>query len=129
MANILVITNEAILLVLISTTLRLDGHTVVALSDPLEALESEVAPQPPIDLLVTDIEMKPISGFELVTRLTKTGFTGPVLFSSGYPSLSSIVSASLGSRSILEKPFTAAQLRVAVRSALTRDRRKPSVAA
>src|ERR1035441_9616229 len=107
MANILVIDDESVLLGLISNTLRLDGHNVTAFCDPIAALNSQEAGQLSIDLLVTDISMKPISGFELVKRLIAAGFDIPVLFTSGYPALSDAVANSLGKRSILEKPFTA----------------------
>jgi DNA-binding NtrC family response regulator len=119
MATILVIDDEALLLGLICNTLRLAGYDVIALSDPLIALDHQRKGQFPIDLILTDIAMKPISGFELVNRLTKAGFENPVLFMSGYPALSHVVENSFGRRSILEKPFTAAQLRTAVRSNLT----------
>ncbi len=122
MANILVIDDEVMLLDLISNTLRLDGHHVTAMSDPLAVLEFQRAGQSPVDLLLSDISMKPISGFELVKRLTKAGFNSPVLFTSGYPALSEAVANGLGERSVIEKPFTAAQLRAAVRRALARTR-------
>jgi DNA-binding NtrC family response regulator len=124
MANILMIDDEPLLLGLISNTLRLDGHKTIALSDPLDALDYQREGQSPIDLLLTDIDMKPISGFELVNRLTKAGFDGPVLFTSGYPALSGAIANSLGQRSILEKPFTAPQLRAAVRGTLSRSKPK-----
>jgi DNA-binding NtrC family response regulator len=126
MSNILVIDDEAVLLDLIATVLRLDGHTVIAMSDPLAALDClRGAELLPIDLLLTDIEMKPISGFELVNCLGKTGIIIPVLFTSGYPALSGAVANSLGERSILEKPYTAAQLRTAVSKALRSSKAKP----
>src|ERR1700722_9293171 len=107
MANILLIDDEPVLLDLISRILRLDGHDVDAINNPLEALASYGGGTKAIDLLVTDIDMKPISGFELVKRLSKTGFCSPVLFMSGYPALAAAVSESLGDRAILEKPFSA----------------------
>src|SRR6185437_5005631 len=118
MANILVIDDEAVLLELICNVLRLDGHEVAAVSSPLAALEYQVSGLMPLDLVLTDINMKPMSGFELILRLGKAGFTGEVLFTSGYPAMHSAIAASLGSRNLLEKPFTAEQLRVAVRGAL-----------
>ena len=47
MANILLIDNEQVLLSLISTTLRLEGHGVSAMCDPLVALASQCAGQAP----------------------------------------------------------------------------------
>jgi DNA-binding NtrC family response regulator len=119
-ANILVIDDEPVLLDLISNTLRLDGHNVTALSSPLAALDAQAVRHPPIDLLLTDISMEPISGHELVRRMSKTGFTGPVLFMSGYPALTADVAEALGECTALEKPFTAVQLRSTVKRVLAR---------
>jgi len=122
MANILVIDDEAVLLGLIASALRLDGHTVRALSDPLEALEGAGDAEFPIDLLVTDIGMRPISGFEVLQRLVKRGIRCKALFMSGYPAMTGAVSAGLGPHALLEKPFTAQELRSAVSKALAAGR-------
>ena len=114
MAHILVIDDESILLDLISRTLRQDGHTVTALGDPIAAMESAADGKPPIDLLLTDVNMRPISGPELVKRLTRAGFHAPVLFMSGYPSFSITIAGTGGVYSVIDKPFTIAELRVVV---------------
>ena len=46
---------------LICNTLRLGGYDIIALSDPLKALDHQGKGNSPIDLLLTDIAMKPIS--------------------------------------------------------------------
>jgi two-component system OmpR family response regulator len=129
MANIMVIDDEALLLDLISNTLRLDGNTVISMSDPLAAIDYLNSGQPVVDLLLTDIDMKPISGFELVKRLVKNDFGSPVVFLSGYSGLSAAVTDSLGVRSLLEKPFTAKELRAVVRNSLARVKPKSTRAA
>jgi len=123
MANILVIDDDPVLLDLISTILRQVGHQVTAIADPAEACESFCAGDA-IDLLLTDITMRPISGFEVVKRLTFLGFHGSILFTSGYPALSGAVASALGERAIIEKPFTAAQLRSAVGRSLAKMKPK-----
>lgn len=120
MAHILVIDDEEILLDLISNTLRLEGHDVDAFTDPIAALDLKTFHECPFDLLLTDIHTKPISGFEFVRRLTAAGISIQVLFMSGYPALSNAIGAHLGDRCLLEKPFTAQQLRAAVKKALHR---------
>jgi two-component system, NtrC family, nitrogen regulation response regulator NtrX len=129
LANILVIDGEAVLLDLISNTLRLDGHHLIALSSPIAALGAREAGHPPIDLLLTDIDTEPISGFELVKRLSKKGFNGAVVFMSANAAVAAAVSESLGERAVLEKPFTAARLRMTVRRGLARSKVKPASAA
>ena len=112
MANIFVIDDESILLDLISNALRLDGHKVTTFSEPMSMLA--VPGCPLMDLLVTDVEMRPINGFEVAKRLIMRGFQGPILFMSGY----SYPRDSSDRRLVIEKPFTAGQLRAAVSKAL-----------
>jgi DNA-binding response OmpR family regulator len=114
MAHILVIDDESVLLDLISRTLQLDGHTVTALTDPIAAIDSAGGGKPPVDLLLTDINMRPISGPELVKRLTKAGFNAPVLFMSGSPALSNDMGGTGNAYSVIDKPFTISELRVVI---------------
>jgi DNA-binding NtrC family response regulator len=123
-AHILVIDDESVLLDLISRTLRHDGHTVTTASDPIAAMESSSGRKQPIDLLLTDVDMRPINGFELVRRLTRMGFNAPVLFMSGYPDLASAMACCTDPYSFIDKPFTIDQLRVVVSRILANHARK-----
>jgi DNA-binding NtrC family response regulator len=129
-AHILVVDDEHILLDLISSVLRTDGHTVTSLSDP--SLASDYVKNAAIDLILTDVTMRPISGFEMVKRLTILGFEGRVLFMSGFSNLSAAISRSVGVRAIIEKPFTAIELRRSVKRVLSGTKAKatqPSILA
>ena len=114
MAPILVIEQELVLLGLISSTLRLDGHTIIDTSDPIEALSIVERRKQEIDLVLTDAETTPISGFEFVKRLTAKGIDIPVLFISGCPNLAGVIASTLGKSSVIETPFTASALRRSV---------------
>jgi DNA-binding response OmpR family regulator len=94
------------------------------LCDPLAAFEFFRSGKLPIDLVLTDINLSPLSGFELMKRLSKRGFKNPVLFMSGYRGLADAVAGRFGQRTLLKKPFTAMQLRSAVRKALQRSNPK-----
>jgi DNA-binding NtrC family response regulator len=121
-AHILGVDDEDIVLDLIATVLRSDGHTVTALSDP--SLASDYFNIAAIDLILTDVTMTPFSGFELVKRLTIFGFDGKVLFMSGFSNLSASISRSIGEWAVLEKPFTAMELRKAVKRILSGTKAK-----
>jgi two-component system OmpR family response regulator len=123
-ANILLIDDEPLLLDLTSTALRRDGHRVMPMSDALSALDSYRLGHDAVDLVVTDVSMSPVGGFELVKRLEALGFRGEVLFMSGYAAVSEGIADSLGEGSIIEKPFTAAQFRSAVNEALAGSKRR-----
>ena len=122
-----VIDDEPLLLDLISATLRSEGHAVHAVADPLAGL-SLCQSQSGVDLLITDVDMRPISGFEVVKRLRLSNVEIPVLFMSGYPNVSGVISKTLGESAVLDKPFTAAQLRTAVNRALRKNETSPRAA-
>ena len=118
MARILVVDDEPVVLELITLALQLQGHDVTAVGNPLSALDPTCVSPADIDLLVTDVNMKPITGFELVSRFNDMGFQGQVLFMSGYSALSVAIAGKLGKSAIIEKPFTVETLREAVAKAL-----------
>lgn len=118
MSTILVLDNDAVLLDLISTVLRLDGHNVIVRNDSIVGLDVCAGGCPPVDLLLTEVDVKPITGFELAKRLRKAGFNSPVLFMSGDTALVGAAGESLGNSAALAKPFTANRLRRAVKTAL-----------
>jgi DNA-binding NtrC family response regulator len=118
MARILVVDDEPVVLELITLALQLQGHDVTAVGDPLSAFDPTCVSPANIDLLVTDVNMKPITGFEVVSRLVELGFQGQVLFMSGYSALSVANSGKPGKSAIIEKPFTVETLREAVGKAL-----------
>jgi DNA-binding NtrC family response regulator len=123
MAVIVVIDDEPVVLELLGMVLRLDGHDLQPLSDPVAAYEVITSAETAVDLVITDAGLKPISGFELVNRLRMRGILCPVLVISGHHGLNAPPSG--GPMEILEKPFTAAQLRAAVNDALTPMKAKP----
>jgi DNA-binding response OmpR family regulator len=119
MANILVIDDEPLLLNLIAQRLELDGHRVTAFENPLAIFEPSPENRQPFDLLLVDVDMRPINGQEVVRRLCQQGFKGSVLYMSGYSNGQELP--------LIEKPFTVAQLREAVSAALSRVSRETPV--
>jgi CheY-like chemotaxis protein len=125
MAHILVLDDEPTLLGLVSATLQGAGHTVTPMSDPLAAVEAVGSGSLAIDLLLADVTLGPISGLEVMKRLIALGFSGPIVLMSGYSGLSAAISQTMGARAVVEKPFTATELRNAVSMALSRSQTRP----
>jgi DNA-binding NtrC family response regulator len=123
MARIFVIDDEPMLRDLVSTLLRLDGHEVTVMADAVAAYDAIIAAQPPIDLLLTDPDVKPVSGVELVNRLRKGHIACPVVFMSGKHGMAGVITESLGQGAVIEKPFTSKQLRSTVKKSLTAARK------
>lgn len=126
MANILLIDDEPVLLDLLSASLKKDGHNVAAISNPLAASDLFKSGEAAFDLVVTDVEMRPISGFEVVRQLLHIGWCGAVLFMSGHSSHSGALAGQPGKGAIIEKPFTAVEFRSAVARALIRGKSESS---
>ena len=124
MAIILVIEPDIILLGLISSMLRQDGHTVVATIDPMQALTIAEEQTQAIDLILTVVEMQPISGFELVKRLTLKRIGIPAQFISGFPSIARVIASTYGVDAVIRKPFTAPALRKGVAKFLAKSKHR-----
>lgn len=77
MVNILVAEDNENIRKLIVTYLESDGYEVLSASDGLEALKTMDTES--IDLLVADIMMPGMDGYELVRSLRDSGYTLPVL--------------------------------------------------
>ena len=114
MANIIVIDDEPIVLELVLATLKFSGHSVTPLSGPLDVFDLPAEVLQAADLLLTDVSLKPISGFEVVRQLSLRNIHPKLLFMSGYSGVASAISDQYGENCVIEKPFTLAQLRAAV---------------
>jgi CheY-like chemotaxis protein len=126
MARILVIEHDLNLLNLISSVLRQDGHTVTETSDPTEALAIAERQPKDFDLILTDVELHPISGFEFVRRLTIKGIHIPTQFMSELPGIAHVIASTIGAHAVIEKPFAAPTLRKGVAKFLADCNRRSS---
>lgn len=77
-ARVLVVDDEPNILEMISDCLSLSGFEVALASDGFQAHQLMRAKN--FDLLVTDVNMPKMDGFELVDRLRKAGDDTPVIF-------------------------------------------------
>ena len=82
--TLLVVDDEPAILTLMWRLLRADGYTANWASGASQAMEGVQAIPTPIDLLVTDVVMPGMSGFELATRIQTQYPETKVLFLTGY---------------------------------------------
>jgi DNA-binding response OmpR family regulator len=113
-ARILVVQNDPVLLGLVSGSLRPEGHIIIEARSPTEALRIPPHEFQTIDLVITEINCKPISGIELIRRLARKGINVPVLFVAASHTLANVLANSFGRSSVIEEPFTGAELRASV---------------
>ena len=98
--------------------LRVKDHEVLVAGDGMEALEVAAAHDGEIDVLLTDIVMPRMGGYELAQRFRKIRPTTKVIFMSGYADDEASRRDAGEAKHFLQKPFTAAQIHRTVDEAL-----------
>lgn len=110
MAFILIVEDDEVVLGLLSSMLRREGHEVREANSALLALDILEAEKHRCDLVLTDFEMKPMNGLQLVNRIVQKSPTMKILFMSGYPTVAHAIEERFGSEALLIKPFPAQEL-------------------
>lgn len=102
----MVVDDEAAILALLRGTLVASGFEVCEARSAAEAIEVARL-QPRFDLVITDVQMPDVDGFELAHRLDRYGHAGKFVFISGYCDSPSVEERMKGlNGAFLEKPFT-----------------------
>lgn len=116
--RILVVDDENSILEFVSYNLRKEGYEVTCASDGDEAVR--VAEQDPFDLVILDIMLPGIDGYE-VCRSIRAKSDVPVLFLSARDTeLDKVVGLELGGDDYLAKPFGIRELQARVKALLRR---------
>ena len=117
MGKILVVDDDPDMQKLILTALQADGHAVVQALDPAEGLA--LLASEPVDVVITDFMMPKMNGVEFLERLHLDHRDQKCIMITGYGTTDAIVGALREQVcDFLPKPFTIAELRGAVSSAL-----------
>jgi len=117
--TILLVEDDEIMRSLTRRLLVEQGYRVLEASDGKAALESLAANSGDVDLLLTDVVMRGLSGPELVTRVSRSHPSVKVVYMSGYTGELIAEHEILKSGiALLEKPFTRSTLLKTVHSSL-----------
>jgi|GEM_PF-1293008 len=117
--TILLVEDEELVLMMLTELLKTEGYTILEAANG--ALALDVARNHPgkIDLLVTDMSMPSVTGWELAARLEKEGCKIPVLYMSGYSDSDVEEHGKLVNEAgFLQKPFQPAELFALIRRIL-----------
>lgn len=118
MARILAIDDEQAILAALERVLRRDGHEIVCVTEPAEALSMDLAR---FDLVLCDVMMPELDGFDLVRRI-RPCFDGPIVFlTAKVAEEDAVVGYGLGADDYVRKPFGAAELRAKVAAHVRRE--------
>lgn len=122
-ARILVVDDEDAITDLLATALRYEGFDVAVASGGREALSVVRSYRP--DVVLLDVMLEDIDGFEVIRRMTAEGMRVPVLFLTARDMPEDRVHGlTLGADDYICKPFSLAELIARVRVALRRNGRK-----
>ncbi len=118
MAAILVLDDVEDASVLVGKILKRKGHTVHASTDEDEALSH--ARKMPVDLAILDINLKKMSGIEVLARLKGINPSMKAIMLTGYPTQATVQAATgLGADAYCVKPIDRAELEAKVAKVLT----------
>ena len=111
--HVLVVDDEAAVRTVIQAILSREGYRVLDSGDPWEALE--VVETHPISLLLTDVSMPRMNGYELAMRIESLRPDTKVLFMSAYAEHGQL----LRKPKFIAKPFSADDMVQAVSNVLS----------
>jgi two-component system, OmpR family, response regulator len=118
-ARLLVVDDEPNIRELLSASLRYAGFDVATAADGNEALRAARAQRP--DLLVLDVMMPGVDGFDVVRRMRGEGLQFPVLFLTARDSTDDKVTGlTLGGDDYVTKPFSLEEVVARIRAVLRR---------
>jgi two-component system OmpR family response regulator len=116
----LVVDDEPNIRELLAASLRYAGFEVSTAQDGVEALRSAAAERP--DLLVLDVMMPGLDGFDVVTRLRRDGVDAPVLFLTAKDAVADKVAGlAVGGDDYVAKPFSLEEVVARIQALLRRS--------
>jgi CheY-like chemotaxis protein len=108
------------------TMLEGAGHRVIEAESTEDAIE-QFGGMESLDLLVSDLTMPGMSGFELFDRLAERLPSLRVVFISGSASAADLETSARKGAPLLEKPFSADTLASTIREVLSSDMTRPPI--
>jgi signal transduction histidine kinase/ActR/RegA family two-component response regulator len=121
--TILLVEDEAQIILIANNMLTMLGFTVIEASNGKEALELYQKNAADISLVVTDMGMPVMDGFELFHELKKLNPELPIIISSGF--VNTVVTSRIAREDIaglVSKPYSFAQLREVLKSVVENNR-------
>lgn len=120
-ASLLVVDDEESLADMVATALRFAGYQVALAPGGIEALKA-VRTAPP-DLIVLDVNLPDLDGFEVCRRLRRDGHEMPVIFLTARDELDDLRTGfRQGGDDYLTKPFSLEELGLRIEALLRRSR-------
>ena len=117
--KVLLVEDELTLSMIIKDTLDEEGFDVIQAETGKKGLELFFNTKP--DILVADVMMPEMAGFEMVSKIRKTDKTTPILFLTARSAIKDVVSGfELGASDYLKKPFNMQELIIRIKVLVNR---------
>jgi len=117
--RVLVVDDEPSIVDAVATSLRYEGYAVAVAASGREALRA--AEDEPPDLVILDVMLPDLDGFEVTRRMRAGGLTSPVLFLTARDALEDKVTGlTVGGDDYVTKPFALAEIMARTRAILRR---------
>jgi DNA-binding response OmpR family regulator len=117
--TVLLVEDETALSAIIADTLESEGFSCICSTNGQDGLQMFRHKKP--DILIADVMMPKMSGFEMVEEIRKTDKTTPILFLTARSSIEDLVSGfEMGANDYLRKPFKIQELIVRIKALLNR---------
>lgn len=127
--RLLIVDDDPEILMALETYFEMEGYEVVSASDGGDALKL-MGQEPGFDLVLLDVVLPTMSGFEVLRKSEEQGFTSPVLMISGRGDQENILRGfGLGAQDYIVKPFNPEDLVERTEALIGRDsaQREPFV--
>ena len=117
--TVLLVDDDAALLEVMSIVLSSEGYRVVTAADGAEAMK-EVGREAGLDLVVLDVMLPRISGFEVLKKIRESSDVPVVMLTAKGQSVDKVVGLELGADDYITKPFDTKELLARIRAILRR---------
>lgn len=117
--KVLLVEDEQTLAMIVKDTLEDEGFDIILAKDGMAGLKSYFDFKP--DVLIADVMMPQMDGFEMVTKIRQTDKNIPILFLTARSAIKDVVNGfELGANDYLKKPFNMQELIVRIKSLVNR---------
>ena len=124
MKKILIIEDEESIRTVLEDDFRLENYDVIVASDGIEGLVK--ASIPDIDLIILDIMLPGINGFDICKKLRNQGISTPIIMLTAKgQEIDRVVGLEIGADDYVTKPFSPRELQARVKAVLRRMEVEP----
>jgi DNA-binding response OmpR family regulator len=121
--KILVIDDEPQIIEICSDYLRSNGYTAISALSGLEGIEKARTEQP--DLIVLDIMMPEMDGYEVTKRIRKVNNVPIIMLTARVEETDMLIGLELGADDYITKPFSPRELIARIKTVLRRSNNEP----